>query len=216
MTDQSSGSARVKRKTIERTLSQVPEHPDPDPEYEQIKTPAPIATDVLFEAFHLGDIGGKFVLDFGCGTGILALGAGLLGAMPVYGFDIDEEAITLARQAASELGVSQAEFEVMDVSEMADMPGDTVLSNPPFGAQKGNRHADRPFLEAANEAAEVAYTFHMAPTLDWVTNHIEAELGGEVTHRFGFHFPLKAQFFFHEKPEEQINVVVLRWETGQA
>lgn len=216
MTDQAPGPARVKRKAIERTLSQVAEHPDTDPEYEQIKTPAPIATDLLFEAFHLDDIGGKFVLDFGCGTGILAIGAGLLGAMPVYGFDIDEDAVELARQAANELGVSQAEFEVMDVSEMADMPGDTVISNPPFGAQKGNRHADRPFLEAANEAAKVAYTFHLAPTLDWVTSHIDDELGGTVTHRFGFHFPLKAQFFFHEKPEEEINVVVLRWETAHA
>ncbi|MDX1610828.1 MAG: METTL5 family protein [Candidatus Thermoplasmatota archaeon] len=204
--------ARVRRKTIERTLSQVPDHPSPDPKYEQIKTPAPIATDVVFEAFHLGDIGGKIVLDFGCGTGILAIGAGLLGAMPVHGFDIDEEAIELAREAARKAGVSQAEFEVLDVSEMGEYEADTILSNPPFGAQK--KHADRPFLEAANAAGQVAYTFHMAPTIPWVTERI-GEMGGQVTHQFPFHFPLKAQFFFHEKPSQDINVVVLRWTTAQ-
>lgn len=201
----------TRRKTIERALSKVPDHPDPDPTLEQFTTPAPIATDLLFEAWNLGDIGGKMVLDFGCGTGVLGLGAGLLGAMPVYGFDIDEEAVELARETAQKLGVSQAEFEVRDVEEMAGYEGDTILCNPPFGAQ--NRHADRPFLEAAAEAGQVCYTFHMAVTSTWVTDRIE-ELGGEVTHTFGFNFPLKAQFFFHDKPEEEINVVVFRWQTS--
>lgn len=200
----------TRRKTIERALSKVPAIPDPDPELEQVATPAPIATDLLFEAYHLDDLGGKMVLDFGCGTGILALGAGLLGAMPVYGFDIDEEAVQLAREAARELGVSQATFEVRDVSEMGDFEADTVLCNPPFGAQ--DKGADRPFLAAAAEAGEVCYTFHMATTSTWVEETIEG-LGGEVTHTFGFNFPLKAQFFFHENPEEDINVVVKRWTT---
>lgn len=200
----------ARRKTIERALSQVPAHPDPDPELEQIKTPEGIATDLLFEAFNLDDIGGKLVLDFACGTGILGIGAGLLGAMPVYGFDIDEEAIKLAREAARELGVSQAEFRVMDVSEMGEFPGDTVLCNPPFGAQ--NKGADRPFLDAAAEAGKVCYTFHMAATSEWVEERI-ADLGGEVTHRFGFNFPLEAQFFFHDKPTEEVNVLVFRWTT---
>lgn len=201
----------ARRKTIERTLSQVRDHPNPDPEFEQFTTPAPIATDLLFEAANLGDIGGKMVLDFGCGTGVLALGAGLLGAMPVYGFDIDEEAIEIARETARELGVSQAEFRVMDVEEMGDYQGDTVLCNPPFGAQK--KGADRPFIEAAAEAGDVCYTFHMAVTADWVEDKID-EVGGTVTHRFGFNFPLEAQFFFHDKPEKEINVLVFRWEMG--
>ncbi len=202
----------TRRKTIEQALSKVPEIPDPDPKLEQVATPAPIATDLLFEAYHLGDIGGCMVLDFACGTGILGIGAGLLGAMPVYGFDIDEEAVNLAREAAREIGVSQATFEVRDVSEMGDYQGDTVLCNPPFGAQ--DRNADRPFLEAAAEAGKVCYTFHMATTSTWVDDKIE-ELGGTVTNTFGFNFPLKAQFFFHENPEKDINVVVKRWETQQ-
>jgi putative methylase len=200
----------TRRKTIERALSKVPEFPSPDPELEQVATPAPIATDLLFEAYHLDDLGGKAVLDFACGTGILGLGAGLLGAMPVYGFDIDEEAVELAREAARELGVSQATFEVAAVDEMADVPGDTVLCNPPFGAQ--DEGADRPFLRAAAEAGDVCYTFHMATTDTWVEERIE-ELGGEVTHTFGFNFPLEAQFFFHDNSEEDINVVVKRWTT---
>lgn len=203
----------TRRKTIERALSQVPTIPNPDPNLEQVSTPAPIATDLLFEAYHLGDIGGNLVLDFACGTGILGIGAGLLGAMPVYGFDIDEEAIQTARQAAKDLGVSQATFEIEDVSNMSEFEGDTVLCNPPFGAQ--NPQADRPFIEAAAEAGDVCYTFHMATTNLWVEDKIES-LGGTVTHTFGFNFPLKAQFFYHEKPEEDVNVVVKRWETKKS
>ncbi len=200
-----------RRKAIERVLSQVPPHPDPKPELEQYTTPAEIATDVLFEAFHLGDIGGNLVLDFGCGTGMLAIGAGLLGGMPVHGFDIDEQAIQVAREAAAKAGASQVEFEAMDVSEMGAFSGDTVLSNPPFGAQK--RHADRPFLEAAAQAGQVCWTFHLLETRDWVEGYIE-ELGGSVTHALRFNFPLKAQFYFHDKPVREVDVVVLRWETG--
>lgn len=205
--------ARVmRRNAIERVLSQVPPHPSPQAALEQYATPAPIATDVLFEAFHLGDIGGEFVMDMGCGTGVLAIGAGLLGAMPVFAFDVDPEAVAVAEKAAQAAGVSQLEFDVMDVAEAGAFEVDTVLSNPPFGAQK--RHADRPFLEAAAQAGRVVWTFHLLETRDWVERRI-AELGGTVTHALPFHFPLKAQFFFHDKPVREVDVVVLRWETGR-
>lgn len=201
----------TRRKAIETTLSQVPSIPDPDPALEQYTTPAGIATDVLFEAFHLDDIGGKFVLDLGTGTGILAIGAALIGAMPVYGFDIDEQAIEAAREAARAAGASQATFEVVPVEEMAEYEADTVLCNPPFGAQK--THADRPFIDAAAEVGDVCWTFHLTETLDWVETRIE-ELGGEVTHRFRFAFPIEAQFYFHDKPVEEVDVTVVRWTTS--
>ena len=198
----------LRRKDIERVLTRVPPHPKPRADLEQVMTPPEIAADVVFEAFALGDIGGRFVLDLGCGTGMLSIAAGLMGAMPVYGFDIDEQAIALARTAAREAGVSQAEFDVMDVSDMGQLEAHTVLCNPPFGAQK--RHADRPFIDAAASAGEVCWTFHLASTRDWVVARI-GELGGTVTHELPFRFPIAAQHYFHDKPVRDVDVVVLRW-----
>jgi putative methylase len=201
----------TRRKAIEQTLSKVPSIPDPDPELEQYTTPAGLATDVLFEAFHLDDISGNLVIDMGTGTGILAIGAALMGAMPVYGFDVDEQAIAKAREAASRAGASQCTFEAMPVEEMAEFDADTVISNPPFGAQQ--RHADRAFVDAAAEVGDVYWTFHLTDTIDWVEDRV-ADHGGEVTHKLRFAFPIPAQFHFHEKPREEVDVTVARWETG--
>ncbi|HEV8361491.1 MAG TPA: 50S ribosomal protein L11 methyltransferase, partial [Candidatus Thermoplasmatota archaeon] len=61
-------------------LQKVPPHPAPKAELEQYQTPAPIAADLVYRALAAGDVAGKRVLDLGCGTGILAIGAALVGA----------------------------------------------------------------------------------------------------------------------------------------
>ena len=48
------------------------------------------------------DIIGKSVLDLGCGTGRLALGAAFLGADSVVGVDVDRLAIKTARENATQ------------------------------------------------------------------------------------------------------------------
>lgn len=45
---------------------------------------------------------GKTVLDYGCGSGILAMAASALGAADVFGVDIDPQAIETARHNTSE------------------------------------------------------------------------------------------------------------------
>src|SRR5215468_10205439 len=49
---------------------------------------------------------GTRVLDYGCGSGILAIGAALFGAQPVDAVDIDPAAITTATQNAQANGVA--------------------------------------------------------------------------------------------------------------
>ena len=51
------------------------------------------------------EIAGKTVLDFGCGSGILAIAAAVLGAGRVHAVDIDLQAITATRQNAAQNGV---------------------------------------------------------------------------------------------------------------
>ena len=50
--------------------------------------------------------GGERVLDYGCGSGILAIGAALLGAADVVGTDIDPQAVVSSRDNAARNGVA--------------------------------------------------------------------------------------------------------------
>jgi len=56
-------------------------------------------------ARHAADVDGARVLDYGCGSGILAIGAAMHGASPVDAVDIDPAAIATAAQNASANGV---------------------------------------------------------------------------------------------------------------
>lgn len=66
------------------------------------------------------------VLDFGCGSGILAIAAALLGAREVIGTDIDEQALAAAR-ANSERNAVAARYTAPD--EMPAGRYDIVLAN---------------------------------------------------------------------------------------
>ena len=57
-------------------------------------------------AAHEADIRGGRVLDYGCGSGILAIGAALHGGAPIDAVDIDPAAISTTAQNASDNGVT--------------------------------------------------------------------------------------------------------------
>ena len=57
-------------------------------------------------AAHEADITGRRVLDYGCGSGILAIGAALHGGAPIDAVDIDPAAITTTAQNAADNGVT--------------------------------------------------------------------------------------------------------------
>lgn len=195
----------VKKQQLEILLQQVRPHPHPASELEQYSTPAQIAADLLWFAHAQGDIVGKRVADLGCGTGILGIGAKLLGAAEVVAVDIDGAALAVATQNAVRLKVTLS-FLAMDVREFAGSV-DTVLMNPPFGAQ--NPHADIPFLERALAVAPVAYTFHKAETEPFVVRRVE-EFGGSATHRKDYRFPIPHSMPFHREEVREVPVVLLR------
>ena len=47
-----------------------------------------------------GDVSGKYIIDAGCGSGILALTAKMFGFGRVFGFDRDEEAVRVSLENA--------------------------------------------------------------------------------------------------------------------
>jgi putative methylase len=197
----------MKQKELEMKLQKIPEFENPKPGLEQYITPAPIAADILFKAFQQGDIKDKIVVDLGCGTGIFAYGAYLLEAQKVVGVDIDKECIDKARSFVFEndLCINYVINEIKNINIVCD----TVLMNPPFGAQKTNIRADRRFIEKAFEISQVFYSLHLSNTMDFVKKIISA-LNGNITHTKEYDFPIKHAFSFHKKPVKKYKISMIR------
>jgi ribosomal protein L11 methyltransferase len=79
--------------------------------------------------------GGERVLDYGCGSGILAIAAARLGAAAVVGVDIDAQAVQSARDnsLANGIAAERARYtlpsDLVSVSQAADGCFDIVLAN---------------------------------------------------------------------------------------
>ena len=185
---------------------------DPRADLEQYRTPPELAAHLVHTADLQGDIEGKTVVDLGCGTGMLALGAALRVPRLVVGLDIDPAPLATARENERRIATSSAVSWVRgDATEAPLCPDSetTVVMNPPFGAQTGNEHADRAFLATAADIADVSYSIHNADSVDFV-EAFAGDNGGEVTHAFQAEFDLPKSFEFHEEETRHIDVEVFR------
>jgi putative methylase len=201
----------MKKKHLAMLLSKLEGFKNPKPELEQYRTPGDVAAELLWLALSLGDIEGRIAADLGAGTGVLSIGAALMGAKKVYAVERDKKAIEIARRNARSLGVeNRIEFINADVSEFsADV--DTVLMNPPFGSQV--KHADRPFLLKAFEVSDVVYSIHLAkPEVRGFVEAFSRDNGFKITHRLTLPLEIPAQFHFHRKRLERIWVDIYRFE----
>ena len=155
----------VRKLDLEMLLSQIAPHPSPKPSLEQYTIPADIAAIMLYiAAYTHGSIVGKTVLDLGCGTGRLALGAAFLGAKQVVGIDIDKDAVKVAFENSVRTNLKEkVQWITGDIGAIRGN-FDVVLQNPPFGVQR--RKADRKFLEKALESGRIVYSLHKCPDED--------------------------------------------------
>jgi putative methylase len=201
-----------KKKQLEMALQGIPPHRSPKIDLEQYSTPSIIAADVLWNAHSIGDVEGMKIVDLGCGTGIFAIGSALLGASEAVGVDIDGDAVSVAETQAFNMGVEdKTRFLTCDIQDFKES-ADTVIQNPPFGAQKANRKdADRLFMVKALEIAPVVYSFHIHETEDFVTNFFKKE-GANISHVYHYSFPIPRIYDFHTKEKVDVKVVLLRVE----
>ncbi|MCD6468036.1 MAG: 50S ribosomal protein L11 methyltransferase [Thermoplasmata archaeon] len=199
-----------KKKQLAKILSELKRFKNPKVELEQYVTPGDVAAELLWNAYLRGDIIEKTVGDLGTGTGVLAIGAMLLGAKKVYALDCDVDALRVAERNAVNLEVNNIVFVQKDVS-FFDQKVDTVVMNPPFGCQ--NKNADRPFLEKACEKADVVYSVHLAQdeVRGFIKRFVE-KLGFKVEVFETVSFEIPRQFFFHEKRLERVVVDLYRFE----
>ena len=194
----------MKKRDLEIRLQNLAPFKEPKVGLEQYPTHSSIATDILFEAYANGDIAGKDVVDLGCGTGIFAIGASLLGASSVKAYDLDDGALAIARDNADALGCD-IDFIQADISEV-EGKFDTALMNPPFGSQR--KHADQPFLRTAMRIADVVYSIHMACTLDYLNKETQMFSKEIVGHRI-YKYDIPHTFTFHTKTKKSVDIVAI-------
>jgi putative methylase len=195
----------LNKKKLEIILSKLKEVEDPRIELEQYTIPSDLAAEILNIAYLSGHIEDKVILDLGCGSGRLTIGAVLMDAKKVIGVDVDERTIETVKEnikIASNLSnikiQEKIELFCMDVSKWKRRI-DTVIQNPPFGIQK--LHADRVFLKKALECAKYLYSLHRhyEKSREFLTKFIENN-GGKVEKIIKFKFRIPYMFKFHKKP----------------
>ena len=174
---------------------------------EQYQSDPEIAAAVLWEAFMDGHIEGKDVADLGSGTGILGLGALLLGADRVFFVESEHEAMRIAQHNKifldHEFGLSgKAVFQEQDIVDF-EKKVDLVVQNPPFGTKQ--KHADKAFLEKAFVLSKAVYSFHKSETAGFV-NSIARDHGFFVEKRYDFVWSLKQTMAHHKKKKQEIMV----------
>lgn len=208
----------ARRRDLERRLSGLAGFTHARIDLEQYPTPPAIAAHLIHFAALQGDIERQVIFDLGSGPGILAIGAALRDAETAIGIEIDQEAITIARQNARSVGVEAfVSWIIGDVLHppVCRVPNSTVLMNPPFGAQHDQTHADRQFLEVARRLGRVSYSIHNAGSQEFIEAYA-ADNAGMVTAGFALEFDLTRQFSFHEAERTSIPAECYRIEWDSA
>jgi putative methylase len=83
---------------------------------------------------------------------------------------------------------------------------DTVIMNPPFGAQKASS-GDRAFLSKAQKIAKTIYSLHNQGSVDFVKSFVKPCIVQEV---YRIPYPMKRCFEFHRQDIKIIEVELYR------
>lgn len=118
-------------------------------------------TERLLEALEAAGVGGRSVLDVGCGIGDVAVESVRLGATRASGLDLSPKAIDGARRLAADRGVEdRTDFSVGDGATTPLPPSDVVVLNRVFCCY---RHVEA-LLERSLTAARHVYAFTLPPS----------------------------------------------------
>ena len=186
---------------LSKLIQEVPNFAEAKPQLEQYMTPVDIASFMLLNAFAEGDLKQE-VVDFGCGTGRLAIGAAFLGA-EVSAIDMDNEAIDIGKGYAEEKGLT-IEWIEMPIQNWKRKI-DTVIMNPPFGAQRPG--ADRDFIQKALQVANRVWTIHLADSRKFIEKFIE-DNGGEIERAWEMEIELKRTMKHHSKESKKVKAIL--------
>ncbi|MEM1515343.1 MAG: METTL5 family protein [Thermoproteota archaeon] len=198
----------MRRKHIEILLSQLEPIPNPKLKWESYTLDAESAATIVYIAAHEhNDILGKRVIDLGCGSGILAIAASLLGAEWVVGIDIDREAIKVAFKNANSVG-AKVDFINGDIKCISGH-FETTLMNPPFGSR--HKGADVNFLKKALEISDVIYSLHKRnPSVRDFLSRFISRAGGTIDHIYELNITIRRTYNFHRKKHYRVKADLYR------
>ncbi len=198
----------MRKKHLTILLSQLSPHPKPKLHWEAYTLGAESAAEIAYIAGQVNDdIRGKRVIDLGCGTGILAISASLMGARSVVGVDIDRDAVKVAKENAEALN-AMVQFAICDIGSIVGNFGTTIM-NPPFGSWR--RGADVMFLDKAIEISETIYSLHKRgdSNREFLRRKV-SHLGGTVDRIYGLEITIPRTFDFHQRERYFVEVDLYR------
>ena len=182
---------------------------------EQYPTDGEIAATILWDAHMQGEIQDKHIADFGCGTGILGIGALAMGAKFVSFIEIDSKLFPLLVQnlkmLEEEYSHDLANYEIINGHiESFDKQVDLILQNPPFGTQE--KHADMMFVKQAIKLAPLVYSLHKTSTEPYLKQWA-VDNNVKIANMMRFDFPLKQTMAHHQKRIQRIEVTCLKFQS---
>ncbi len=234
----------ISKKELEIVLSKLKKFEDEDVKsnvfLEQYSTNDVIASELAWFIFmndknNLPDKYSDFgFVDLGSGTGILGI------SLLFYGFKVifvekDVDAVNVLKQNLDYIINKYDEYfksidfdvknnfiiinkDVNDLDEnfFINHKNFYVVMNPPFGAVKKNKHADKIFLEKAFNFNKIysIHNFESEKTLNFLKS-ISNDFNFSFKILFEKNFIIKKQHFFHKKNKKIIKVIVAVFEKNK-
>ncbi|GIL76696.1 hypothetical protein Vretimale_8826 [Volvox reticuliferus] len=212
----------MKLKELHALMQDIAPFPWPKVDLEQYPTGPHLASRLLFAIDSSYDeLAGRTVVDLGCGTAMLSIGAALLGSRHVVAVDIDPDAVEVAADNVAQFeDPLPIDFILADVRHLSHqlprLRADVVIMNPPFGTKlKG---ADMAFLRAAFSVATTSvYSLHKSSTREFIAKTAKRDLGASSAEVLAMlRYDLPPTMKFHRQKSVDIEVDLWRFQVGEA
>ena len=204
----------MKLKNIISSLESLETFSSPKDYLEQYQTPPSIAGEMIHYISNNYSLNNYSIADLGCGTGILGISAALCGCKNVFLFDIDEEALDIAKNNIEKLELEDnIQIIQMDVNQLRQCNKlnkyfDLVITNPPFGIRSENG-ADIEFLKTASYICNnTIFSLHKFSTINFLKKFYNKNGINDIK-SFKIEYNLPKTYKFQKKKEKNIDVVCL-------
>lgn len=196
----------MSQKHLSRILTKLADFKKPKISLEQYMTNPDVAAELLWSLSMKGFIKEKEIIDLGAGTGMLGIGAILLGAKKVTFVEKDLDSIETLKRNIAYVGdlYELGEYEIIN-EDISNISGnyDLVIMNPPFGTKI--KRVDTMFVMKAIDISENIFSIHKTSTKEYIIN-LYKENNYYLNEIFDFQYSLKKTFEHHMKNVKKIDV----------